>query len=74
MESGTKKLYRSRTDRVIGGVCAGIAKHFNIDPVLVRFGAILLAFVTKLFPTIIAYLIAVLLVPEEPTHPDTPHV
>mgnify|MGYP001627122938 CR=1 FL=1 len=31
-----KKLYRSRTDRVLGGVCTGLAEHFNVDPVLVR--------------------------------------
>jgi phage shock protein C len=39
------KLYRSKTDRVIWGVCGGLAKYFNIDPVIVRIiaGASILA-------------------------------
>lgn len=74
MDSGSKRFYRSRVDRVIGGVCAGIAKYFNLDPVVVRFGAILLAFVTKLIPMIVVYLIAMLLVPQEPVQSDSSHV
>ncbi len=31
-----RRLYRSRTDRVIGGVCGGLAEYFNVDPVIVR--------------------------------------
>jgi phage shock protein C len=31
-----KKLYRSRTDRMIAGVCGGVAKYFAVDPTLVR--------------------------------------
>ena len=31
-----KRLYRSRTDSVIGGVCGGLAEYFNIDPLIVR--------------------------------------
>jgi len=31
-----KKLYRSRTDRKIWGVCGGLAKHFDMDPTIVR--------------------------------------
>src|SRR6266511_3738778 len=33
-QAGPRRLYRSRSDRVIGGVCAGIAKYFGIDPVI----------------------------------------
>ncbi|MEI6614336.1 MAG: PspC domain-containing protein [Chrysiogenales bacterium] len=39
-----KKLYRSRHNRMIGGVCGGIAEYFNIDPVIVRVGAVALFF------------------------------
>lgn len=35
METG-KRLYRSKIDRQIGGVCGGLAEYFNIDPTLVR--------------------------------------
>ncbi|MCK5430307.1 MAG: PspC domain-containing protein [Anaerolineales bacterium] len=31
-----KKLYRSRVDRKIWGVCGGLAKHFDVDPTLIR--------------------------------------
>jgi phage shock protein C len=39
-----KRLYRSRTDRVIWGVCGGLAKYFDIDPTIVRVIAVLLIF------------------------------
>ena len=60
---GPRRLYRSRGDRVIGGVCGGIAKYFDIDPVLVRVGAVALAFLGG--AGILAYLAAVLLIPNE---------
>lgn len=37
-----KKLYRSETDSMIGGVCGGIAEYFNIDPSIVRIVAVLI--------------------------------
>ena len=37
-----KKLYRSRHDRMICGVCGGIAEYFDLDPSLVRLGWIVL--------------------------------
>jgi phage shock protein PspC (stress-responsive transcriptional regulator) len=48
---------------VIGGVCGGIARYFDIDPVLVRVGAVALAFLGG--AGILAYLAAVLLIPNE---------
>jgi phage shock protein C len=63
--SEEKRLYRSRSDRMIGGVCSGIAKYFNVDPTLVR-----LLFVLGLFflhGSFLAYLILLIVVPEEPT-------
>ena len=38
-----KKLYKSRENRMICGVCGGIAEYFNIDPTLIRLGGALLA-------------------------------
>jgi phage shock protein PspC (stress-responsive transcriptional regulator) len=58
-----RRLYRSRGDRVIGGVCGGIAKYFNVDPVLVRVGAVALVFLGG--AGILAYIAAVLLIPNE---------
>ena len=39
-----KRLYRSRTDVMIGGVCSGIAKYFEVDPTAVRLAFVLLLF------------------------------
>lgn len=59
-----KKLYRSSSDRMISGVCAGVADYFSIDPTLVRVGTVFLAVVTQ-GGIIIAYLIMSVVVPEE---------
>ena len=59
-----KKLYRSRTDKKICGVCGGLAKYFNIDPTLVRLGVALFT----LFGGcgLLAYIVCALVIPEEP--------
>lgn len=59
-----KKLYRSRTDRRIWGICGGIGEYFNIDPVIIRLAWIL--FTLTGGGGIIAYIIAYLIVPEQP--------
>lgn len=59
------KLYRSRSDRMIAGVCGGLAEHFGWDPVLVRLAAVALLFVTN-GAAGIAYLVMAALVPEAP--------
>jgi phage shock protein C len=59
-----KKLYRSRSDRRIAGVCGGLASYFSIDPTLVRLLFVLgLLFVGGTF---LAYIILMIVVPEEP--------
>lgn len=64
-----RKLYRSRSDRMISGVCAGIAEHFEIDPTLVRMAAVILAIAT--FGTaVVAYVIMAIVIPEEPLAPS----
>ncbi|MFH0972081.1 MAG: PspC domain-containing protein [Candidatus Micrarchaeota archaeon] len=59
-----KRLYRSRIDRILGGVCGGLGAYFNIDPVLVRLIFVLLALAGG--TGIILYLVAWLIVPVEP--------
>ena len=58
-----KKLYRSRKDRIIWGVCGGIADYFGIDPVVVRVVAVLLALASG--AGIIAYIILTIIIPLE---------
>lgn len=61
----TKRLYRSRKDRKIAGVCGGIAEYFNIDPTIVRVVAVLLLLPGGL-PGFIPYIVLWIIVPENP--------
>ncbi len=65
MPKPIKRLYRSRNDQVLGGVCAGLAHYFEIDPVLVRLLWVVFTLLSMGFG-IIAYLIAWIIIPEEP--------
>ena len=58
------RLMRSR-DRVIAGVCGGIANYFGWDPTLVRVGYILLSVVSAAFPGILVYIVLWIVMPEE---------
>ncbi len=61
-----KRLYKSRTNRMLAGVCGGIAEYFNVDPTLVRLAAVLLALFTAFFPGLIAYIICAVVIPDAP--------
>lgn len=61
-----KRIYRSRTNRMISGVCGGIAEYFNIDPTLVRLIAVLLLFAGAFIGGVIAYFICTAVIPEQP--------
>lgn len=59
-----RKLYRSRTDNVIGGVCGGLAAYFNIDATVVRLIMFFLVFIGGL--SVWVYIIAWIVLPLEP--------
>jgi len=61
----TKRLYRSRNDRMIAGVCGGLAEYFAIDPVIVRIIAFILLLPGGL-PGFLPYVILWIVVPETP--------
>ena len=65
MESNKKikKLYRSKKNKVIAGVCGGIGEYFNIDPVIIRLLWTLFIFVGG--SGILAYIIAWIIIPQE---------
>ena len=63
-----KKLYKSRENRVLCGVCGGIGEYFNIDPVIVRIILVVLCCVG--FSGIIAYILAAIIMPERPVNVD----
>ncbi len=60
-----KRLFRSKSQRMIGGVCGGIAEYFNIDPTIVRLGFALASVFLALIGGIIAYVLALFIIPEE---------
>ncbi len=61
---GNKKLYRSRTDKRLAGVCGGLAKYLNMDATVVRLITVLLCVFAG--GGLLAYIIAALVMPEEP--------
>lgn len=65
MSEQYKQLYRSRENRMIGGVCGGLGEYFDIDPTLVRILFVFGAFLG--FPGALAlvYLVMLVLVPQE---------
>ena len=63
-----RRLYRARDGRVIGGVCAGLGRYFDVDPIIFRIGAVVLAFVGG--AGLLAYLAALLLIPAEDSQGD----
>ena len=64
MPAENRKLYRSRKDRVISGVCGGLGDFFGIDSTLIRVIFALLAIFGG--SGIVIYLVMLLIVPEEP--------
>jgi len=61
-----KKLYRARTDAMLGGVCGGIASYFNWDSTLIRLASIIILMIGHLFIPIVAYFLAWIIIPVEP--------
>ena len=59
----TKKLYRSRTDRMLAGVCGGLAEYFGVDATIVRILMVLFALAGG--PGLILYGILYVIIPED---------
>lgn len=60
-----KKLVRPKKDRVIAGVCSGIARYLGIDPTIIRLAWVILSFFGYILPGVLIYIIAAFLIPEE---------
>ncbi len=70
-----RRLYRSNVNRMIAGVCGGIAEYLNVDPTLVRLGFVLLTFVNGV--GILLYLVMAIVTPTAPvgiSPPTAPRV
>lgn len=61
-----KVFHRSATQKLLGGVCGGLAEYFDVDVSLVRLVFVGLAIVTALLPMSLFYVIAWIIVPTEP--------
>ena len=59
-----KRLYRSKNDRMLGGVCAGLGEHFDIDPTVIRLVWAVIT-VLSIGTGVLVYVIAWILIPEE---------
>ena len=57
-----KKLYKSKTDKKICGVCGGLGEYFNVDSTIIRLAAVLLGFTGS---GLLAYIVAAIIIPEE---------
>lgn len=61
-----KKLMRPRAGRTVAGVCAGVAHYLDLDVSLVRVVWALITFLSGIFPGVVVYALAWVIVPEEP--------
>jgi phage shock protein C len=65
-----KKLYRSTNQRMLGGVCGGLAEYFDIDVSLVRLSFVAVCLISAVLPMTLFYLIAWIVVPVERPGPQ----
>ena len=66
MSTVYRQLYLSRDQRMIGGICAGLGEYFNIDPTLIRLSFVFFSLIGFAGAMLIAYLVMLIVVPEEP--------
>jgi len=60
-----QKLYRSKTDAKLAGICGGIGEILDVDPTIVRLVTVLAALMTAVFPFVIVYLVGWVIIPEK---------
>ncbi|HRW58172.1 MAG TPA: PspC domain-containing protein [Chlamydiales bacterium] len=69
-----KKIYKSQKQKMIAGVCSGIANYVKVDPTFVRLLFIFICLFTGIVPMLIAYLIAAIIIPFAPNDYQEPNV
>ena len=57
-----KRLYRSKKDKMLAGICGGLAEYFDVDPSLVRLATVLLCLCAG--TGLLVYIIAAIIIPE----------
>ena len=66
-----KKIFRSKTDRMVAGICGGLGVYCTIDATIIRLALILLAVLTGGVPVIVGYIVCAIIVPEETTSDES---
>ena len=61
-----KKLYKDLNNKMVCGICSGVAKYFNLDVTLVRLAVVLISLLFAGMGGVIAYIIAYFVIPDEP--------
>ncbi len=64
MAEEVRKLFRSRHDKMIAGICGGFAEMMSIDSTLIRLGVVFVGILTGVLPIVIAYIIGWIIIPE----------
>jgi len=61
-----KRIYRSKTDQKLAGICGGLGEIFSIDPTLVRLAFVFATIITGFFPLVLTYIVGWVIIPEGP--------
>ncbi len=64
----TKRLYRSDKNRIVGGICGGLGEYLETDPAVLRVAWLLVVVFTGIFPGVLAYFLAIFIIPSRRTH------
>lgn len=62
-----KRLYLSKSDKKLAGVCGGIGEFFEVDSTLIRLSWIIVTILTGFFPGVVGYIVAAIVIPERPS-------
>lgn len=60
-----RKLYRSKRDEMIAGICGGLGEYYDTDPTLIRLSVVMVGIFTGFLPMIVIYIGAWIIIPEE---------
>jgi len=61
-----KRLYLSKKDKMVAGICAGLGEMLDIDPTIIRLTFVFVGIATAIFPLFIVYIIGWIIIPENP--------
>ncbi|TSC70878.1 MAG: phage shock protein C [Parcubacteria group bacterium Gr01-1014_46] len=61
-----KILYKSEENKIVAGVIGGLGEYYDVDPTILRLAYIIITIATGVFPAVVGYIIAVLIVPKKP--------